>query len=169
MRLSSLPRLLGVIDEPRQSARPHDRRPCPLLVASVVSLGRLIQKPVYSLAPLNRGPGALDNGAATLKRLPPKVLGLPHPLLEVGELSAVVGKLGTGQDLLLEKLARLSPIVFGVLVQYGNWQAPFIVAACLLLGGACIWAFWLSRETSVLEGSEPETTNLVKARKTSAL
>jgi hypothetical protein len=55
------------------------------------------------------------------------------------------------------------------LVQYGNWQAPFIVAACLLLGGACIWAFWLSRETSVLEGSEPETTNLVKARKTSAL
>jgi len=112
---------------------------------------------------------ARDNGAATLKRLPPKVLGLPHPLLEVGELSAVVGKLGTGQDLLLEKLARPSPIVFGVLVQYGNWQAPFIVAACLLLGGACIWAFWLSRETSVLEGSEPETTNLVKARKTSAL
>ena len=31
---------------------------CALLVASVVSLGRLIQEPVYSLAPLNRGPGA---------------------------------------------------------------------------------------------------------------
>jgi hypothetical protein len=28
---------------------------CALLVASVVSLGRLIQEPVYSLAPLNRG------------------------------------------------------------------------------------------------------------------
>jgi hypothetical protein len=57
-----------------------------LLVAGVVSLGRLIQEPVYSLATLNRGPAALDNGAAALKRLPPKVLGLPHPLLEVGEL-----------------------------------------------------------------------------------
>ena len=138
-----MPRLLGVIDEPRQSARPHDRRP-------VRSPRRQRRKP----RPLDPGasifasaaqswPGALDNGSATLKRLPPKVLGLPHPLLEVGELSAVVGKLGTGQDLLLEKLARPSPIVFGVLVQYGNWQAPFIVAACLLLGGACIWAFWL--------------------------
>ena len=113
----------------------------------------MIQKPVYSLAPLNRGPGALDNGAATLKRLPPKVLGLPHPLLEVGELSAVVGQLGTGQDLLLEKLARLSPIVFGVLVQYGMFAAR----GRLHLGALAF------------EGSEPETTNLVKARKTSAL
>jgi hypothetical protein len=30
-------------------------------------------------------------------------------------------------------------------------------------GGACIWAFWFSLETSVLERSESETTNLVKA------
>jgi hypothetical protein len=62
-----------------------------LLVAGVVSLGRLIQERVYSLAPLNRGPAALDNGATALKRLPPKVLGLPHPLLEVGQLRAVIG------------------------------------------------------------------------------
>ncbi len=33
----------------------------------------------------------------------------------------------------------LSPIVFGVLVQFGSWQAPFIVAASLLVLGAAIW------------------------------
>jgi sugar phosphate permease len=37
----------------------------------------------------------------------------------------------------------LSPIVFGVLVQFGSWQAPFIVAASLLVLGAAIWGFWL--------------------------
>jgi sugar phosphate permease len=45
----------------------------------------------------------------------------------------------------------LSPIVFGVLVQYGSWQAPFIVAAALLVFGACVWAFWLDPEKSVIE------------------
>jgi sugar phosphate permease len=47
----------------------------------------------------------------------------------------------------------LSPLVFGVLVQYGNWQAPFIVAAALLVIGACVWAFWLDPERSVLDAS----------------
>jgi sugar phosphate permease len=51
----------------------------------------------------------------------------------------------------------LSPLVFGFLVQYGSWQAPFIVAACLLVAGACIWAFWLSPETSVVEPKEVES------------
>ena len=37
----------------------------------------------------------------------------------------------------------LSPIVFGVLVQVGSWQAPFIVAAGLLVAGSAVWAFWL--------------------------
>ena len=37
----------------------------------------------------------------------------------------------------------LSPLVFGFLVQYGNWQAPFIVAAALLVAGSAVWAFWL--------------------------
>ena len=32
----------------------------------------------------------------------------------------------------------LSPIVFGVLVQYGSWQAPFIVAAGLLVVGSVL-------------------------------
>jgi D-galactonate transporter len=45
----------------------------------------------------------------------------------------------------------LSPIVFGVLVQFGSWQAPFIVAASLLVLGSAVWAFWLDPGTSVVE------------------
>ena len=45
----------------------------------------------------------------------------------------------------------LSPIVFGILVQYGSWKAPFIVAAVLLVLGAACWAFWLDPEKSVIE------------------
>ncbi|MGB8182935.1 MAG: MFS transporter [Stellaceae bacterium] len=45
----------------------------------------------------------------------------------------------------------LSPLVFGILVQFGSWVAPFIVAACLLVFGAAVWAFWLDPEVSVLE------------------
>jgi sugar phosphate permease len=44
----------------------------------------------------------------------------------------------------------LSPIVFGVLVQYGSWQAPFIVAAGLLIAGAAVWAFWLDPDKHIL-------------------
>ena len=53
----------------------------------------------------------------------------------------------------------LSPLVFGFLVQYGNWQAPFIVAASLLVLGAAVWAFWLDPDVSVLEMQQrPATT-----------
>ena len=45
----------------------------------------------------------------------------------------------------------LSPIVFGVLVQFGSWQTPFIVAASLLVIGAAVWGFWLDPSTSVVE------------------
>jgi sugar phosphate permease len=45
----------------------------------------------------------------------------------------------------------LSPLVFGILVQLGSWQAPFIVAAALLVIGAAIWAFWLDPDVSVIE------------------
>ena len=45
----------------------------------------------------------------------------------------------------------LSPLVFGFLVQYGNWQAPFIVAAVLLVIGSAVWAFWLDPDRSVVE------------------
>jgi D-galactonate transporter len=48
----------------------------------------------------------------------------------------------------------LSPIVFGVLVQLGSWQAPFVVAASLLVIGSAIWAFWLDPGQSVVEGSK---------------
>ena len=44
----------------------------------------------------------------------------------------------------------LSPTVFGILVQFGSWIAPFIVAAGLLVFGAIVWAFWLDPEASVL-------------------
>ena len=44
----------------------------------------------------------------------------------------------------------LSPIVFGALVQIGNWQAPFIVAAVLLVVGAAVWAFWLDPDKHIL-------------------
>jgi len=45
----------------------------------------------------------------------------------------------------------LSPVVFGILVQYGSWQAPFILAAALLVLGATVWAFWLDPEASVIK------------------
>jgi MFS family permease len=45
----------------------------------------------------------------------------------------------------------LSPVVFGILVQYGSWQAPFIVAAGLLVFGAAVWGFWLDPDQSVIE------------------
>ena len=44
----------------------------------------------------------------------------------------------------------ISPIVFGVLVQIGNWQAPFIVAAALLVAGSAVWAFWLDPDKHIL-------------------
>jgi sugar phosphate permease len=52
----------------------------------------------------------------------------------------------------------LSPLVFGFLVQYGNWQAPFIVAASLLVLGSAVWAFWLDPDVSVLEMQQRPAT-----------
>jgi MFS family permease len=45
----------------------------------------------------------------------------------------------------------LSPLVFGVLAQFGSWAAPFIVAAGLLVLGSAVWAFWLDPDASVVE------------------
>jgi sugar phosphate permease len=57
----------------------------------------------------------------------------------------------------------LSPLVFGVLVQVGSWVAPFIVAAGLLVLGACVWAFWLDPEAPVLEKRGQTATSPVAA------
>jgi len=46
----------------------------------------------------------------------------------------------------------LSPIVFGILAQLGSWQAPFIVAAALLVAGSGVWAFWLDPDKQILPG-----------------
>jgi sugar phosphate permease len=46
--------------------------------------------------------------------------------------------------------AALSPIVFGVLAQNGNWEAPFILAAALLVAGSAVWAFWINPEKAIL-------------------
>ena len=48
----------------------------------------------------------------------------------------------------------LSPLVFGFLAQGGNWQAPFIVAAALLVAGSAVWLFWLDPDRHVLPASE---------------
>ncbi len=48
----------------------------------------------------------------------------------------------------------MSPLVFGVLAQNGNWQAPFVIAAVLLVIGAAIWGFWLDPDRSVVEKHE---------------
>lgn len=46
----------------------------------------------------------------------------------------------------------LSPMVFGFLAQVGSWQAPFIVAAALLVAGSAVWAFWLDPDKQILAG-----------------
>jgi len=45
----------------------------------------------------------------------------------------------------------ISPIVFGYLAYGDKWQAPFIVAACLLVVGAAIWAFWIDPNKPILK------------------
>ncbi|MBV9631911.1 MAG: MFS transporter [Xanthobacteraceae bacterium] len=52
----------------------------------------------------------------------------------------------------------MSPLVFGFLAYYGNWQAPFVVAAALLVIGAGVWAFWLDPDRSVVENEEVHRT-----------
>ncbi len=44
----------------------------------------------------------------------------------------------------------ISPIVFGYLAQGGNWAAPFIVAAALLVVGSGVWAFWIDPDKAIL-------------------
>ena len=41
--------------------------------------------------------------------------------------------------------------------RYGNRQAPFIVAAGLIVIGAAVWAFWLDPAASVVEMQQART------------
>ena len=45
----------------------------------------------------------------------------------------------------------LSPIVFGYLAVGDRWEAPFIVAAVLLVIGSGIWAFWIDPTKAILK------------------
>jgi MFS family permease len=51
--------------------------------------------------------------------------------------------------------ASASPIVFGFFVQRGSWVVPFLVTACMLAGGALIWAFLIDPERSVVIARHP--------------
>jgi sugar phosphate permease len=57
----------------------------------------------------------------------------------------------------------LSPIIFGILAQYGSWEAPFILSAGLLVIGAAIWAFWLDPESPVVQLAEETAGAVVHA------
>jgi sugar phosphate permease len=45
----------------------------------------------------------------------------------------------------------ISPIVFGYLAVGDRWEAPFIVAAALLVVGSGIWAFWIDPTKPILK------------------
>ena len=38
-------------------------------------------------------------------------------------------------------IGALSPTIFGIFVQRGDWTTPFIITACVLLAGAIGWTF----------------------------
>jgi sugar phosphate permease len=57
----------------------------------------------------------------------------------------------------------LSPLVFGFLVQFSSWQAPFIVAAGLLVAGALVWGLWLDPDASVVGRREIGAAQTVAA------
>jgi MFS family permease len=65
----------------------------------------------------------------------------PRPLALAQRPQNMAGNIG----------GALSPILFGRLVEFVSWQAPFIVAAGLLMLGVAVWAFWLDPDVSVLE------------------
>jgi MFS family permease len=65
----------------------------------------------------------------------------PRPLALAQRPQNMAGNIG----------GALSPILFGRLVEFLSWQAPFIVAAGLLMLGVAVWAFWLDPDVSVLE------------------
>ncbi len=50
--------------------------------------------------------------------------------------------------------AVLSPIVFGYFAQQGDYRAPWLLAAVLLVIGSLIWGFWLDPDRSVVTKRE---------------
>jgi MFS family permease len=43
----------------------------------------------------------------------------------------------------------ISPLAFGILAQSGNWTAPFLISATVLIIGALAWALLVNPEASV--------------------
>ena len=48
----------------------------------------------------------------------------------------------------------LSPVVFGIWAQQGNWTAPFLATTAILVAGAAVWVFLIDPTRSVLDGRE---------------
>jgi sugar phosphate permease len=46
----------------------------------------------------------------------------------------------------------LSPVIFGLWAQQGNWTAPFFATAAILVAGAVVWVFLIDPTRSVLDG-----------------
>jgi MFS family permease len=61
-----------------------------------------------------------------------------------GSVSGVMNMIGTGAG-------AMSPIIFGFLVDKGMWITPFVIAFCILIAGAFIWAFLVNAEKSVVD------------------
>ncbi len=40
----------------------------------------------------------------------------------------------------------LSPVVFGILAQYGAWTAPFYISAAVMVAGSLLWTFLINPE-----------------------
>ena len=64
-----------------------------------------------------------------------------------GSVSGVMNMIGTGAG-------AMSPIIFGFLVQKGMWITPFVIAFCILIAGAFIWAFLVNAEKSVVDKAQ---------------
>jgi predicted MFS family arabinose efflux permease len=61
-----------------------------------------------------------------------------------GSVSSVMNMVG-------QAAGSVSTIIFGALVQYVSWMAPFYLIAAVMLGSALLWAFLIDPEKLVTD------------------